>query len=117
VFHNVYIDPSAYAHFLARKEFPDPTILVMELFAAEGRDPNGVVAAGVFNGRRLGAEVAVKNSRRPDNSSTLWAYYDFGAGADGSSAEASPDRECESCHRQHAGVQGIKDNVWVQPCA
>ena len=32
LFHNVYINPEAYAHFAATKEFPDPTILVMEVF-------------------------------------------------------------------------------------
>src|SRR3954447_13990529 len=31
-FHNVYINPEAYAHYAATKEFPDPTILVMEVF-------------------------------------------------------------------------------------
>ena len=30
VFHNIYINPEAYAHFVATREFPDPTVLVME---------------------------------------------------------------------------------------
>ncbi len=69
-FHNAYITPEAYAHFLATREFPDPTILVMEIFAAADKEPKGVLAKGVFNGERVGIEVAMRNSRRPDGSKT-----------------------------------------------
>jgi hypothetical protein len=114
LFHNIYIDPAAYAHFRATRQFPEPTILVMELHAAADREPRGVVSAGVFNGERVGLEVAVKNSRRPDGKTTTWAYYDFTEPSDGSkikqSAPAFSDDRCESCHHQHAD----KDNVWVQ---
>lgn len=30
-FHNIYIDPAAYAAFAKTGEFPDPTVLVMEI--------------------------------------------------------------------------------------
>ncbi|HEY6258921.1 MAG TPA: cytochrome P460 family protein [Xanthobacteraceae bacterium] len=113
-FHNVYINKEAYAYFLANRAFPEPTILAMEVFAAADKEPSGVVASGVYNGDRLGLEVAVKNSSRPDGRTTPWAYYDFTDPTDASklqaSAPANDDRICESCHRQHAG----KDNVWVQ---
>jgi hypothetical protein len=113
-FHNVYIDKEAYAHFLATGEFPDPTILVMEKFAAADKEPKGIVTSGVFNGNRVGVEVAVKNLSRPDGRTTAWAYYDLTDPSDSSklraSAPAFPDQICESCHRQHAS----KDNVWVQ---
>jgi Cytochrome P460 len=113
-FHNVYINPEAYARFVATRQFPELTVLVMEKFAAVDRDTKGVLASGSFNGDRVGLEVAVKNSRRPDGSSTPWAYYDLTDPADPSkvrsSAPAFPDAVCESCHRQHASM----DNVWVQ---
>jgi hypothetical protein len=113
-FHNIYINPEAYAAFLASGEFPERTILVMEVFAAADKEPKGVLASGVFNGERVGLEVAVKNSHRPDGSTTPWAYYDLTDPADPSkvraSAPAKPDECCETCHRQHAS----KDNVWVQ---
>ena len=73
-FHN---NPEAYAAFRATGEFPIPTILVMEKFAAADKEPRGIVASGVFNGDRVGVEVAVKNLPRPDRSTTAWAYYDF----------------------------------------
>jgi hypothetical protein len=114
LFHNVYINPEAYSHFQATAEFPDPTILVMEVFVAADKEPKNVIAGGVYNGERTGVEVAVKNASRPDGAKTVWAYYDFTDQSNPSklrsSAPAFPDQVCENCHRQHAS----KDNVWVQ---
>jgi hypothetical protein len=114
VFHNVYINPEAYSHFLRTEEFPEPTILVMEQFAAADKEPKGVLASGSYNGQRVGLEVAVKNSARPGPIRTPWAYYDFTNKADPKRpvghAPAKADAECEHCHRDHAS----KDNVWVQ---
>jgi hypothetical protein len=113
-FHNVYINPEAYAHFVATGEFPDPTILVMDRYSAADKEPRGIVSSGVFNGDRRGVEVAVKNLSRPDGSATAWAYYDFTDRADPTktrdAAPAFPDAACENCHHEHAS----KDNVWVQ---
>ena len=113
-FHNVYINPEAYAQFLATRKFPEPTVLVMENFAAADKEPKGILANGAFNGERVGLEVAVKNSSRPDGQPAPWAYYVLTDPADPSkikaSASAFPDQACEACHRQHASM----DNVWVQ---
>lgn len=116
-FHNVYIDPEAYAHFAATKQFPDPTILVMEVFKADAKDPkDGVLSQGVFNGERVGLEVAVKDTRRPVTQppvTTPWAYYTFQDPTDTAPLQqtAMPDGPvCQACHKQHAS----KDNVWVQ---
>jgi Cytochrome P460 len=114
VFHNIYINPEAYAHFLRTGEFPEPTILVMEQFSAAEKEPKGVLTAGSYNGQRVGMEVAVKNSARPDKVKTPWAYYSFTDQSEPkrllTHAPAFPDADCETCHRQHAS----KDNVWVQ---
>ena len=113
-FHNVYINPEAYAHFAATGEFPVPTILVMERFAAADKEPNGILTAGMYDGDRVGLEVAVKNTARPDGKPTPWAYYDFTDRSNPSqpvaSAAAFPDASCQNCHREHAS----RDNVWVQ---
>ncbi len=113
-FHNVYINKEAYDRFVATGEFPIPTILVMQKFAAADKEPRGIVSAGVFNGDQVGLEVAVKNLPRPDGSTTAWAYYDLTDPTDPSkvraSASAFPDDMCESCHKQHAS----RDDVWVQ---
>jgi hypothetical protein len=113
-FHNVVINKAAYDHFLANGRFPDRTVLVMQVFEAAGKEPKGVLASGVFNGRRVGLEVAVKNASRPDGKTTPWAYYNFTDPSDRSktlaSAAAFPDESCANCHQHHASI----DNVWVQ---
>src|SRR5450631_4202882 len=76
-FHNVYVKPDAYSYFLANKTFPDKTVLMMPVYEAADKEPRNVLATGVYNGKRVGVEAAVKNSARPDGSHTPWAYYDF----------------------------------------
>ena len=113
-FHNIYISPAAYQHFSRTGEFPDLTILAMEHYDAEDKEPKGIVDKGFFNGERSGLEVAVKNSARPDLSSTPWAYYVFTDSTDPRKvkpvASAFPDAACYNCHLEHAST----DNVWVQ---
>lgn len=114
-FHNIYMDKAAYDAFMADGTFPDPTVLVMELYLAESKDPGGVLTEGVFNGRRLSVEVAVKDSHRPTRpgSEGIWAYYQFPVGAAGAPAPkavAEADADCFDCHTKHAGY----DHVWVQ---
>ena len=76
-YHNVYISPPAYAAYKQTRQFPDKTVLVMDVYEAQNREAQGVVNQGSFNGARLGVEVAVKNRNRPDGKATDWAYYDF----------------------------------------
>jgi cytochrome P460 len=113
-FHNVSINRAAYDYFLANDRFPERTVLVMQVFEAADKEPKGVLASGVFNGRRVGLEVAVKNASRPDGKTTPWAYYNFTDPSDRSkvlaSAAAFPDAACANCHQRHASI----DNVWVQ---
>jgi hypothetical protein len=113
-FHNVSINKAAYDYFSANGRFPERTILVMQVFEAADKEPGSVLASGVFNGRRVGLEVAVKNTSRPDGKMTPWAYYNFTDPSDRSkelaSATAFPDQACANCHALHASI----DNVWVQ---
>ena len=115
MFHNIYIDPEAYAHFVATREFPDPTVLVMEVFTAADKEPKGIVSKGVFDGDRIGLQIAVKDSHSPDKHARNWAYYIPQNLNDPqhvlhTSSPAFPDADCESCHQAHASL----DNVWVQ---
>jgi hypothetical protein len=113
-FHNVSINRAAYDYYLANGRFPERTVLVMQVFEAANKQPWDVLASGVFNGRRVGLEVAVKNSSRPDGKITPWAYYNFTDPSDRNkvapSATAFPDQNCANCHQRHASI----DNVWVQ---
>jgi hypothetical protein len=107
-FHNVYINPEAYAHYAKTGTFPEPTILVLDIYQAEQGDPKSIVAEGLFPGQHKDVAVAVKNSARPDGAKTDWAYYDFPAGQ--ATARAFPNKACYDCHLEHAD----DDNVWTQ---
>jgi hypothetical protein len=103
-FHHVYLRPESYDEFRRTGRFPDKTVLVLELHeAAQKVAPS---RHGLFEGRRLALEAAVKDVERfPDG----WAYFSFG---DGSRPTATPfpRADCFDCHRQHAA----SDNVFVQ---
>lgn len=107
-FHNVYINPTAYEHFRKTGEFPEKTVLVLDIYAAERGDGKTLVSQGLFPGKHQEVAVAVKDSARKDGSKTNWAYYDFPAGA--ATARAFPDKQCYQCHLEHGSV----DNVFVQ---
>jgi hypothetical protein len=111
-FHNIYINPEAYRVYRDTGKFPDPTILVMEVFKGETRDAKGVLERGWFEGKRIRVEAAVKDSKRPGGG-VPWAYYGFQLDAESkptTPAPAEPDASCYDCHLKHASV----DNVWVQ---
>ena len=64
-----------------------------------------IAEGGYFEGRRVGLEASVKDSRQKDG----WACYGFENGAL-KSAKAFPDARCHSCHEAHGEV----DSVFVQ---
>lgn len=114
-FHNIYINPEAYASFVANKEFPDKTVLVMDVYSAPARERQDILTAGFYNGKQIGLQIAVKNLHRPDGGTKPWAYYTLMDPFDPNavmqaSAEPHSDPECFACHAKHAD----KDNVWVQ---
>lgn len=103
-FHHVYLRPSSYAEFRRTGKFPEGTVLVLELHeAAQKVAPS---RHGLFEGRRVAVEAAVKDSARFKEG---WAYYSFGDGSQ-TTASAFPRGACFECHRQHAA----RDNVFVQ---
>jgi len=103
-FHHTYLRPASYSEFRRTGEFPEGTVLVLELHeAAQKVAPS---RHGLFEGRRVAVEAAVKDSARfPEG----WAYYSFGDGSQ-ATAPAFPRGACFECHRQHAA----RDNVFVQ---
>jgi hypothetical protein len=111
-FHHVYINPESYAEFRKSGKFPDPTILILEIFRAETRDAKGVLSGGQVEGERTGLSAAVKDARRPGGG-VPWAYYSFDVKRNPTSVKPSAahaDKECYACHLEHAS----NDNVWVQ---
>jgi hypothetical protein len=111
-FHNIYINPESYEAFVRTGSFPDPTILMMEIFRAEDKDAGGVLSGGQVEGKRISLSAAVKDGNRPGGG-VPWAYYSFEQDKPSGAfkpAEAFPDASCYDCHLKHAS----KDNVWVQ---
>jgi hypothetical protein len=102
-FHHTYLSPEAYREFRRSGRFPDRTVLVLELHEAASKVAPS--RHGLFEGRRLALEAAVKDARLPDG----WAYYSFGDGSE-RTARAEARGSCFECHRQHART----DNVFVQ---
>jgi hypothetical protein len=103
MFHRVYLESSAYEHFLGTGEFREGTMLALVIRRPERRVPPS--RTGWTEGDLVTLEMAVKDrSRFPGG----WAYFDFGSA--GESAAAIPRERCASCHAQHAAI----DNVFVQ---
>ncbi len=106
-FTNVYIQPEAYRYFMETGEFPEKTMLPMDVFRPGSRE--SINQAGYFEKDFLGMEVAVKDSERyPEG----WAYLSFRDRAGGLKAAASafPKDRCFDCHAEH----GATDNVFTQ---
>ena len=105
MFHNVYIEPSAYEHYVRTGKFREKTMMAMTLY-----EPGQKVhpsKQGFFEGEFVAVEFSLKDTERFPGS---WAYFNFGKGAKGSRAVAMPRQACQSCHVQNAA----DDNVFVQ---
>jgi hypothetical protein len=105
LFHRVYLEPRAYEVTRRSGRFPPGTMLALVLAPATARV--APARQGVFADRALRLEVAVKDPGRFPGG---WAYFDFGAGQAGSTAQALPPARCARCHADHGG----RDNVFVQ---
>ncbi|MFN7919506.1 MAG: cytochrome P460 family protein [Bryobacteraceae bacterium] len=106
-FHNIYIQPEAYRHYAKTGQFPDQTMLVMEIVKA-GTNAS-INKQGMFEDEFVGIEVALKDEKKfPEK----WAYFKFFE-SDGkilADSKPFPKEACWDCHNKHAAV----DNVFVQ---
>jgi len=103
MFHRVYLEPTAYDHYLRTGRFRDGTMLALSIRRPERRVPPS--RAGWTEGVFAALELAVKDPGRFPGG---WAYFDFGS--DAPAAPALPPSRCARCHAQHAA----RDNVFVQ---
>lgn len=106
-FDNVFVNPSAYRHFMQTGAWPDKTMFVLEIrtSASEGSINRG----GHFQTGVAAIEAAVKDEARfPDK----WGYFNFGGGANiRESVDALPKTaSCYACHSQNTAVE----NTFVQ---
>ncbi len=108
-FHNVYIEPTAYAAYSATGEFPEGTQIAKELTLvrqnnnAENGSSQEVSGVGYFQGEFAGLELTVKDNERFKGEPGGWAYFSFGHKADyEKTATAMPTDSCNACHAASA---------------
>ena len=116
-FHNVYVEPGAYASFAATGEWPNGTQIAKELvLVREGDscdDDNGscaeVSGVGYFQGEFAGLELAVKDTDRFPDEPGGWVYYSFGHSAPpyAETAAAFPTDACNACHEAAADTDFV----------
>ena len=113
-FHNVYLQPEAFDHYVTTGNFPEQTVFVVTNNKSQPAKTKGAVSrSGFVAAPTSGLEIAIKDTKRyPDG----WAYFMFhdGPGKANSpvpSAERAFERkDCFDCHAEHGEV----DNVFTQ---
>ena len=105
-FHNIYMQPEAYAAYAQTGKFPEKTMFLLVMH--EPAQKVSINKSGYFEGPMMGLAASVKDHEHfPEG----WAYFSFGeGGALAETAKAMPQPMCFDCHKQHAD----DDNVFVQ---
>ena len=116
-FHNVYIEPGAYAHFRRTGEFADGTQIAKELVLLHEGDACDeatgacfeVSGQGYFQGEFAGLELTVKDSQRFADEPGGWAYFSFGHQPEPyePTATAFPTESCNACHQANAETDWV----------
>lgn len=116
-FHNVYVEPSAYAHFAKTGEWANGTQIAKELVLirvgdncdAENGSCGEVSGQGYFQGEFAGLELTVKDTERFADEPGGWVYYSFGHHAPpyAETAEAFPAEACNACHEASADTDFV----------
>jgi hypothetical protein len=100
MFTNVFVAPEAYHAFLRTGQWPDGTILMMDMYSSgtEGSINKG----GHYQLENMGGfEAHVKDSSRPGD---LWKFYGFEA-KDEAAAARPNGNDCTQCHVKNGGVE------------
>lgn len=109
-FHNVYIEPTAFAHWVKTGKFANGTQIVKELVLVHENDNDEdgssqeVSGIGYFQGKFQGLELILKDTAKFPNEPGGWVYYSFGHHAQpyAQTAEAFPTESCNACHQGNA---------------
>ncbi len=117
-FHNVYIEPTAFAHWQKTGTFANGTQIVKELVlirqkGADEMNADGstgeVSGVGYFQGEFSGLELTVKDTARYPNEPGGWVYFSFGHRAPPyeKTATAFPTESCNACHEASADTDFV----------
>jgi hypothetical protein len=108
-FDNVYVNPSSYRQFLKTGQWPDGTVLVLEVRESESK--GSINQHGYYQTSIAGIEANVKDTRRFPNGG--WAFFNLSTKdvQGSSSVKRIPDgSNCQKCH----SANGAVDNTFVQ---
>ena len=114
-YHNVYVEPSAFAHFEKTGEWAEGTQIVKELVLIYQNDNDELGATfevsghGYQQGEFAGLELTVKDTKRFPGMAGGWAYFSFGHHAPpyAKTAEAFPAEACNACHEANADTDFV----------
>jgi hypothetical protein len=104
-FDNVFVNPSAYQAFLQTGRWPDGTVLVLEVRAAQSK--GSINQGGHFQAGAMGIETHVKDAKRFPR---RWAFFGFRQGENQSEPPAAETSSCYTCHEPNGAV----DTTFVQ---
>ena len=115
-YHNVYVEPGAFAHFAETGEWPEGTQIVKELTTIYQNDNDPATGAsaevsgiGYQQGEFNGLELTVKDTQRFPDQPGGWAYFSFGHHTPpyAASAQAFPAEACNACHEANAATDWV----------
>ncbi len=104
-FHDVYIDPAAYAYYEQTGKWMEGTVMVKELVSVGAKHaPSG---SGYFPGEFEGLAASVHSAKRFPDEPGNWAYFNFSPKPKPGvklleSAPAEPTKSCNACHQAAA---------------
>ena len=100
MFTNVFVPPADYDYFLQHGNWPDKTMLVLEIYGSQSK--GSINQRGHFQTELMGLDVEVKDATRfPDK----WAYFAFDNTQPSSAAISPAKNDCWKCHDQNAAVE------------
>ncbi|MDB5385478.1 MAG: hypothetical protein JWM11_1124 [Planctomycetaceae bacterium] len=113
-FHNVYLQPEAFDHYVQTGEFLEQTVFIVTNNHSQPAKTKGPVSrSGFVAAPTSGLEIAVKDTKRfPDG----WGYYMFHDKPGKSNPkervaeQAFAKKDCYDCHAEHGEV----DHVFTQ---
>ncbi len=113
-FHNVYLQPEAFDHYVEKGEFPEQTVFIVTNNQSQPAMTKGPVSrSGFVAAPTSGLEIAVKDTKKyPDG----WAYFMFhdkpseSNPKEHTAEQAFERKDCYDCHAEHGAV----DNVFTQ---
>jgi hypothetical protein len=108
MFDNVFVNPAAYRSFLQTGRWPDKTILVLEVRAAQSK--GSINRGGNFQGEIMGIEAHVRDEKRFPRQWAFFGFKNLNEKPSISEPPAAATSTCYTCHEPNGAV----DTTFVQ---